>query len=364
MKMNMRKQVDARIAIVVVVIVLIIVQAAWWKGLVWKPAPKGMRGGMGGGQGPSIEDPVRGLRNVSVETIAGAPDPGDADGVGRNARFDGPCGLAVDSAGNVLVADSRNHRIRLVSPTGTTSTLAGSDAGYADGDAKQAKFNTPCGVTAGPDGVIYVADSGNHRIRVIGGSRVTTLAGSDAGLADGAGPAAKFNFPVGVAAGEGHSLLVADGLNKRLRTVSAAGKVTSGMALSGVPTSVANAAGPLAAVNETGEFAAKSSIKNIGVLSSNAKIRHPLAVCRAPEGWYISDADNGALFLVRNGAAEVIAGACYSTKAVFGFNDGTGEKSSFGQITGIASDGKGHIYVCDITNNAIRKITLNSPAAR
>jgi sugar lactone lactonase YvrE len=103
----------------------------------------------------------------TVSTLAGSGTKGYADGSGTEAQFDGPSGVAVDSAGNVYVA-SFNHRIRKVSPSGDVSTLAGSDAwGEVDGSGVRARLVVPSGVAVDSTGNVYVADSDNHRIRKI-----------------------------------------------------------------------------------------------------------------------------------------------------------------------------------------------------
>jgi sugar lactone lactonase YvrE len=358
MKMSMRKQVDTRIVAVAIILVLALVQWVWWKGLVSKPNLGPSRPPSMGGQQGITEPLITGRHDLVVATIAGAPDPGDTDGNGRMARFDGPCGLALDGSANVIVADSRNHRIRIISPTGKTETIAGSDSGFVDGPAGQAKFNTPCGVAVAKDGTIYVADTGNQRIRAIRAGQVTTVAGSGLGFADGVGSAAKFNLPVGVAVSSDFStVLIADGLNKRLRAINPAGQVSSLQSLPAAVTAVADIGGPAATVPETGLIVGKAAVTNVGIPGSPVKLKFPLAICAAPEGWYASDSFHCALFQIRNGAAEVLAGTCISIRPNHGYRDGLADQALFGQISGITTNGKGLIYVSDISNNCIRRIT-------
>jgi len=141
-----------------------------------------------------------------VTTLAGNAnsDPGSTDGTGSAARFDVPQGVAVDSAGNVFVADTYNNTIRKVTPAGVVTTLAGSanDAGSADGTGSAARFYYPSGVAVDSAGNVYVADAGNDTIRkVTSEGVVTTLAGlaGSFGSADGTGSAARFNAPSGIA---------------------------------------------------------------------------------------------------------------------------------------------------------------------
>jgi DNA-binding beta-propeller fold protein YncE len=146
-------------------------------------------------------------------------------------RFSSPAGLAVDLAGNVFVADYGNSRIRKISATGVVSTVAGSTAGAADGVGIASKFNGPRALALDATGTnLYVADANNNTIRkiVLATGDVTTLAGSGkTGNADGAGTAASFNHPSGIAVDAAGNIYVADAANNLLRKITAAGAVTS-----------------------------------------------------------------------------------------------------------------------------------------
>jgi len=172
-----------------------------------------------------------------VSTFAGIPgQPGSTDGPAAQAQFSGPQGVAVDAQGNVFVADSSNNTIRMISG-GVVSTLAGTAGvkGSADGTGSAAQFNGPNGVAVDGKGNLFVADSGNNTIRMVtpGGS-VTTLAGNPdplngAGFADGVGAAAKFNVPNDVAVDAAGNIYVADFLNNRVRKVSQTATGTNGV---------------------------------------------------------------------------------------------------------------------------------------
>ena len=163
-----------------------------------------------------------------VDTLAGSLE-GFADGIGADARFHTPSGLAIDTAGTLYVADTGNHAIRRVAPDGTVTTLAGGGgAGFADGPAAQARFHAPIGVAVDAAGRVYVTDSFNDRIRVIEAGAVRTLAGDGRpGFFDGAGGQARFDTPGGIAAGRDGALWVADTGNHALRRVASDGSTTT-----------------------------------------------------------------------------------------------------------------------------------------
>lgn len=158
------------------------------------------------------------------------------DGSDTSARFYTPCGLSIDAAGNIYVADAYNHRVRKIDPSRQVTTVAGSGSsgatggGFLDGDTATARFNTLTELHVSMSGAIYVSDTYNNRMRLIQDGMVSTLAGSGvAGYLDGIDSVAKFNHPRGVIPDEpGNSLLVCDGNNRRIRRVTF--EMTTGMA--------------------------------------------------------------------------------------------------------------------------------------
>jgi len=164
-----------------------------------------------------------------ITRIAGGPE-GSGDGVFDKALFNSPSGLAILPGGDLVVADTGNNCIRRVPVRGETSTVAGDGKpGYADGPARAAQFNGPIGVAVDTRGNIYVADSYNDRIRMITPEgQVSTVAGKGSpGYADGDRSTALFDTPSGIVVANDNSLIVADTGNDRLRRISAEGNVTT-----------------------------------------------------------------------------------------------------------------------------------------
>jgi sugar lactone lactonase YvrE len=146
----------------------------------------------------------------AVRTLCGNGQAGFADAQGADARFNCPAGLALDAEENLLVADCGNNAIRRVTMAGVVSTVAGNgEEGFTDGAVAAARFNGPNALVVDGEGVIIVADTHNHRLRKIVGGQVTTLAGSsEPGTADGAGVVARFYKPCRLALDEHGRLLV------------------------------------------------------------------------------------------------------------------------------------------------------------
>ncbi|HEY0730078.1 MAG TPA: hypothetical protein VGD38_18470, partial [Pyrinomonadaceae bacterium] len=163
-----------------------------------------------------------------VTTFAGSSE-GFADGAGAAAAFNTPSALAIDSNGNLYVADTGNNRIRKVTPQGEVSTIAGDGtAGYADGPAAQARFNGPIGIAVVANGNVFIADTYNDRIRMISpDGQVSTVAGAGLGFSDGDRNSSRFDTPCGVISLTDGSLIVADTGNDRLRKITPDGNVST-----------------------------------------------------------------------------------------------------------------------------------------
>lgn len=170
------------------------------------------------------------IRKISADgtvmTIAGHGE-GFNDGLGGAASFNTPSGIALDRAGNLYVADTGNNAIRKIDVQGNVTTVAGDgQAGSRDGPGAQARFNGPLGLAVDPQGNIYVADTYNDRVRRIAPDGVvTTLAGGvQAGFQDGAADSALFDTPCNVLLDAQGNLIVADTHNNAIRKLSLTGK--------------------------------------------------------------------------------------------------------------------------------------------
>jgi sugar lactone lactonase YvrE len=165
---------------------------------------------------------------------------------GNDARLNTPQGVAVDNSGNILIADSTNHKIKRLNSHGRSQTLAGTGASgnVVDDNGLVAQFASPRGITVDEAGIVYVADTGNHRIKKVWPSGKTiVLAGAATGMAAGQGNAAQFASPLDVAVDDQGNIYVADNGNLRIRRIDVDGNVTTvAGGSSGLTDGVGNAA--------------------------------------------------------------------------------------------------------------------------
>ena len=271
----------------------------------------------------------------AVTTLAGlAGNSGDADGTGSAARFNNPSGVAADSAGNVYVADTMNNTLRMVTPQGVVSTLAGlaETPGSADGTGGTARFQGPQGLAIDTSNNLYVVDTNNHTIRKVVTSTgvVTTVAGlaGNSGSADGLSSQGRFNHPSGVAADGTGNLYVADTENHTIRQILPSGMVNT----------VAGSAGNSGGADGTGSAARFDSPSDLAVDSSG--------------NVYVADTDN---FTIREvvpstGAVTTLAGLAGTS----GSTDGLGSAVRFYHPAGLAMDSSSNLYVADTDNQTVR----------
>ncbi|MCB9738942.1 MAG: SMP-30/gluconolactonase/LRE family protein [Deltaproteobacteria bacterium] len=163
----------------------------------------------------------------TVSTFAGSVS-GYLDGSGEQAQFKSQMGITLCPDGALVVADTGNQRIRMVAPDGKVTTIAGSGtAAFVDGAGSSAGFSSPGDVACSAD-AIYVADTGNRRIRKIIGGQVTTVAGSGSnGAQDGPGTSASFGSPRFLSLRSDGMLFIADETNHRVRSLSPEGTVAT-----------------------------------------------------------------------------------------------------------------------------------------
>lgn len=259
---------------------------------------------------------------------------GAADGEGARASFRLPAGMATDAAGNVYVADTGNSVIRRITPTGVVTTLAGSadNQGHRDGAGGAAWFNAPAGIAVDGAGTIYVADTGNSVIRrITPEGNVTTIAGTPGrqGSSDGMALAAEFNQPAGIAVDSAGTIHVADTLNHTIRRITPAGIVETRAGLGGV----------VGATDGTG---------------SEALFNRPMGLAVGEGGrLYVADSGNATIRVVSpQGEVTTLLGLA----GVAGLKDGMRQEAWLNQPTAIALDRRGALYVTDRGNGAIRRM--------
>jgi len=272
-----------------------------------------------------------------ITTVAGSGAAGFADGIGALAQFNAPAGIALDNTGNFLiVADMDNHRIRRIEiATGNVQTIAGSGTlGDSDGLATAAQFAFPYGVAVDGGGNIFVADWANHRIRRIesGTWNVATVAGSGLlGFADGVGALAQFNAPAGIALDNtGNFLIVADAANQRIRRIEIATWDVQTIAGSGT-------AGFIDGPALTAQF---NWPYGVAIDNSN--------------NVFVADTFNNRIRRIENGTWVVTTLAGNWT---WGSLEGFGAAAQFFNPYGIAVDSSSNVFVADTFNNRIRRIT-------
>ncbi|HXW16835.1 MAG TPA: choice-of-anchor D domain-containing protein [Candidatus Acidoferrales bacterium] len=279
----------------------------------------------------------------AISTVAGNGSPGykGDGGIATSAELAIPEGVAVDSAGNIYIADTNNNVVRMVNAsTGIISTFAGTGAVGYGGDgglATSAQLNNPYGLAVDSAGNVYIADANNQRIRKVNASTgdISTVAGNGTeGYSGDSGPAtnAELYFPQGVAVDIAGNLYIVDTYNNRIRKVNTSGMIST-VAGNGTP-----------------------GYSGDGDPATSAELDNPAAVAVDSAGnLYIADAVNERIREVNAGTGNIntVAG-----DGNFGYS-GDGGPAIDAELyvpSGVAVDGADNLYIADFGNNRIREV--------
>lgn len=271
-----------------------------------------------------------------VTTLVGSPGKaGYAEGSGTGALFNTPYGLAATEAG-LYVADTGNNRVRLVSYSGATTLFAGTgEASYSNGPAPSAGFDTPISVVVAKNGDVYIADAGNNRVRRVTRGMATSFAGDgNCSFAEGVGEKASFCGPAALAFDDSGSLYIVDCDNNRIRKATPLGQIST-LAGSGTPGFADGVAG-------AASFSYPSGI----------------AVDPVTGSVFVSDRENHRIRAIDSttGAVVTLAGSDAE-----GSQDGLGSDAAFNAPYGMGFDAdSGALYVADRLAHTVRKLTRRS----
>jgi hypothetical protein len=280
--------------------------------------------------------------NGVVTTIAGRPWIwGTSNASGTNALFQSPSGLALDSAGNLYVADS--PVIRKIDLAGNVTTYAGQRTVWGSQNGSRtngATFGWIQGLATDSSGNLYVADTGNQLIRKIASNgTVTTIAGQYGvtGDNDGQGTNALFNWPYGITVGTNGVLLIADTFNNSIRKIAANGTVTT-------------------VAGQAGTNGWKDTLAG-AVPATNTLFNNPMGIASDTDGnILVSDFGNHLIRRIgTNGVVSTIAGNYF----ISGSEDGSGQFALFNYPHGVAMDRSGSLIIADYGNSTIRKASTN-----
>lgn len=268
---------------------------------------------------------------ASVSTVAGSDGSiGGYVDPSTGSALSNPYHLTVDAAGTIYVADNGNSVIRKISG-GVVTTFAGGVSGNADGLGTKARFGSPTGVALDDGGNLYVTDGTNRNIRKIApDGQVTTVAGNgDYGHANGSVYTASFTGPSGIAVDKARNLYIADPYDQRIRKITPAGEVST--------------------------FAGSGSIGKADGQGEAASFSYPAGITIDAAGnLYVADsAGNRIRKISPSGAVSTLAGSGVSG----GRADGPAQAATFYQPIGIAVDNAGFIYISEMMNNLVRKLS-------
>ena len=318
---------------------------------------------------------------------------------GHRAPLSEPFGIALGADGVFYVSQGGDApAIRRVSPGGDVQTLAGGRRGFADGQGSSASFDTPSHLAIGRDGVLYVADTGNHAVRrVTSDGEVTTIAG-DGTPGAGDGPGARLNGPIGIAVGADGRVVVADTYNDRvvilsatrparptsptrptnptsptrpsgawtLTTLAGSGKpgLVDDVGMSAwfdTPAGVAALPDGSVIVADTGNDVLRRialdgsvvTLSSVDLTGTGDWLWRPVGVAAGSQGrLYVTDSHARVVELVPDGGHRVLAGARP------GFSNGLGTAARMREPAGIAVAADGRVVVADTLNGLIRVLDL------
>lgn len=285
-------------------------------------------------------DRIRKVSNGLITTVAGGGTsvPGD-DGPATSARLGTQIfGLVVDSTGNLYIADTNNNRVRRVS-SGVITTVAGTGAQGFGGDnstATLAQLNAPYAVTVDSAASLYIADSGNNRIRKVTSGMITTVAGNGTqGFSgdNGSATTARLFLPTGVAVDSTGNIYIADANNNRIRKVS-----------SGVITTVAG--------NGVGVF---SGGDNGPATNAQVPDPHGIAVVGASGDLYIADLAASVSTRIRKVSSGVITTFAGAASQIS--DNGPPTSTQLSSPWGVAVDSSSNLYIADTANSRIRRVS-------
>lgn len=271
--------------------------------------------------------------------------PGDG-GPATSAKLHEPAGLALDSTGNLYIADDRQRVIRRVdAATGVITTIAGTGGSGSGGDggpARNAAFAFPSGIAFDGSNNLYIADTLNHRIRIITASNgvINTVAGTTAGFAGDNGPAtsAQLDRPLGVAVDRAGNVFIADTQNSAIREVTAAdGKINTVAGQGGV-----------------------AGYSGDGGSATSAKLQYPIGIAVDASGsFYIADDNNNVIRKVTGDATHIISTIAGNTNGTAGYSGDNGPALTalLNNPTNMIVDGQNNLYIVDGQFSAVRKIT-------
>ncbi len=334
-------------------------------------------------------------QQYTVSTFAGnntAGFSGDS-GAPTSAQLSSPDGITFDSSGNLYIADSANQRVRKISG-GTISTVAGNGTGGYSGDkasgvtgtATDAEMLGPSGVTLDSSGNLYIADTGNHVIRIVTTAGIiSTIAGDNTGgyAGDtGAATSAELEFPGSTAVDSSGNIYIADSGNHAIREIIAGTINTilgfgNGSPLYDPESILLDGQGNMYICDGDGLRVLKYNLTTqaVTVIAGNgndgfsgdfgpapdAALADPRAIALDSKGnLYIADTNNERIRKVYpDGSIATIAG--FGLPGFYG-DGGPASNALFSAPHGIAVDGSGNVYVADTENNVIRLLTPVTPS--